>query len=440
MIFLVHAAENDHSIAGNLGTADYSYFFVMKKFLPVLRTLGRVIVVERLARVDDYYFVLRKLGFDVVLLAFTPPQKTPLGLRCPTFPVFAWEYSTIPDESWSDEPRHNWAWVLKSLPGAITHSRFTVDAVHRALGAGYPVVSLPSPLWNDFSPLYLPAATASRPLWRLELARGVVLDSHALGMAADQTPAEPAFEEGPCGVTLGGIVYTAVFNPNDGRKNWHDLLSGFCFTFRENPDATLLLKLAYHDAKHACGMVWKEMKKLAPYRCRVVLVQGFLDARAYRHMVGNSTYVVNAAHGEGQCLPLMEFMSAGKPAIAPGHTAMADYITTENAFVVRSSEEWTHWPHDPRLVLRTFRYRIDWQSLCQAYRESFDLARNEPEKYRMLSGNAHDTLREHCSREKIAVRLAGFMRDNGYPLLRWQPLRRMLSSCRLLARRLTGAG
>ena len=47
-------------------------------------------------------------------------------------------------------------------------------------------------------------------------------------------------------------------------------------------------------------------------------------------------------------MPLMEFMSAGRPVIAPRHTAMADYIDESSAFIVASSPEHNVWPDDPR--------------------------------------------------------------------------------------------
>ena len=62
----------------------------------------------------------------------------------------------------------------------------------------------------------------------------------------------------------------------------------------------------------------------------------------------------------------MEFMSSGKPAVAPRNTAMIDYIDADNAFIVDSSEEATAWPHDPRAAYRTLRYITDWESLCRA--------------------------------------------------------------------------
>ena len=43
MIFLVHVPFTYASIEGELGLADYSYYFVMQAYVPVLQTLGEVV-------------------------------------------------------------------------------------------------------------------------------------------------------------------------------------------------------------------------------------------------------------------------------------------------------------------------------------------------------------------------------------------------------------
>jgi hypothetical protein len=145
----------------------------------------------------------------------------------------------------------------------------------------------------------------------------------------------------------------------------------------------------------------------------VVAIHGFLDKSSYDKLVRNTTYVVNTAHGEGQCLPLMEYMSAGKPAIAPDHTAMEDYINSENSFIVKSGIEWTSWPHDPRQLLRTFRYRIDWESLYNAYLESYSVAKNDQPRYLSMSECAVDSLEKYCSRAVVIERLKTVFRERG---------------------------
>lgn len=415
MIFFVYAAHDNNSIGQSLGAADYSYFFVMKLFRPILERFGQVVIVDNVAEIDVGFAAAQAEGASAILLSFAPPHKTPLPLHCPIIPVFAWEYSSIPNEAWGADWRHNWAQLLSQVKGAITHSKFAVAAVQQELGAAYPIVSMPAPVWDTYAKLYpSPQRAVNRKPWRLVVESVVVLDSYLHGASYSFAAPTPDFAPQKHRITLNGIVYTAVFNPNDGRKNWIDLISAFCFAFRDNPNVTLLMKLIHHDPSLGCGPVWHEMKKLSPYRCRIVAIQGYLDTKIYRKLVANSTFIVNSAYGEGQCLPLMEFMSAGKPAIAPDHTAMADYLCPDNAFVVRSNKDWTHWCHDPRLVLRAFRYRIEWESLRDAFSESYTVVSEQPEKYLQMSKCATSSLRAHCSRSITGERFSDFLQKLGY--------------------------
>jgi hypothetical protein len=104
----------------------------------------------------------------------------------------------------------------------------------------------------------------------------------------------------------------------------------------------------------------------------------------------------------------MEFMSCGKPAIAPLNTAMADYVDSDNAFIVDSTDELTAWPHDPRAAYRTLRYMTDWDSLCAAYRDSYEVAKNDVERYARMSGHAVHNLQKFCSQASAEERLRRF--------------------------------
>jgi hypothetical protein len=105
----------------------------------------------------------------------------------------------------------------------------------------------------------------------------------------------------------------------------------------------------------------------------------------------------------------MEFMSAGTPAIAPDHTAMEEYVSPANSFVLRSSDEWTQWPHDGRGVLRCFTRRVDWDSLRRAFVESWAVATQDPARYRTMGRAATRALRAYCSEETVSQSLGRFL-------------------------------
>lgn len=205
----------------------------------------------------------------------------------------------------------------------------------------------------------------------------------------ESEPVEPEPVEPPLRrITLDGVVFTSVFNPEDGRKNWEDMVTAFCWAFRDQEDATLVLKMSHRNPATFYGRLMVLWSRLHPFRCRVVALHGFLDTAQYAELVAASSFVVNSAHCEGQCLPLMEFMRAGVPAVAPDHSAMRDYIDADDAFVVRSSREPAGWPEDASHALRTFRWRIDWDSLRQAFIDARECAMRDPARYRRLSGVA----------------------------------------------------
>lgn len=412
MVIIVHAAETKKTIAANIGAKDYSYYFVLEKYRKVLTKFATVIEVRNPKQdVDVIYRECQARQESCVFFSFTPPFKTVTGLQCPTICVFAWEYTTLPTDVWGNDPRNDWRTVLSKHGCAITHSSFAVRVVQKAMGEDFPVWSIPAPVWDDYAKFDEKRKTSTRSDGFDLSFKGVLIDFQGCSTLSEGDPSgfieeRSSRKEGAdITVHLKGIIYTTVFCPNDGRKNWMDLIWGFCWAFRDVEDVTLVMKLVYHDYEIIRPMVLNEIKKMAPFKCRVVALHGYLNDDDYAKLIQESTYVVNTAHGEGQCLPLMEYMSAGKPAIAPSHTAMEDYVNNDNAFVVKSSLEWIQWPHDPRASLRTMRYRINWESLYHAYLESYRVAQNDPVRYALMSDYAVESLRRYCSEAVAKERL-----------------------------------
>ncbi|MGE7965081.1 glycosyltransferase [Pseudomonas sp. NPDC089918] len=417
MLIIIYSETNQRTIAQNLGRSEYSYYFVLKEYRPVLERLGRVVEVsDPQTEVDALYLDCLSRGEDCVFLSFSPPHRTPVHFACPTLAVFAWEFSTIPNEPFAGEPRNDWRTVLRASGAAITHSSYTVNAVREAMGADYPIVAVPAPVWDRFAARGAqlqrqPKACQVRLKIKGLLADSRQLDLRAFGPAHLRAGKGIDFQA-PAGeqeLVLDGVIYTSVFNPCDGRKNWEDMLSAFCVTFREVEDATLVLKLTHHDAEEALTDILHHLYKNQSYRCRIVLIYGYLADADYERLVQATSYVVNTSYGEGQCLPLMEFMSCGKPAVAPRTTAMIDYLDADNAFLIDSTDELTAWPHDPRKAFRTLRYITNWASLCTAYRASYDVAKDDPQRYARMSAHAVTSLQNFCGQATAEQRLKEFL-------------------------------
>lgn len=559
MSFLLYQATTSDRLTHMLGEPDYSYYFVMREFRRVLERLGTVHIIEDpVKEVDARYDSLTQAGEDVLFLCFAPPHQCPVDLRCPTAAVVAWEFESIPDEQWNDDPRSDWRYVFGKHGRAITLSEHAAGLVKEAMGENFPVIAIPVPIWDRFAALReAPAIAPVRDGFELELT-GLVLDGVELcGMdvrlpevnaqpwtgdplklefrdgvrsralldgfysgeswgtwsrtaepsitlpcmisspvrihlaarayganidrplrmslgssetmvafgqhtrlfevelhprepanvihfkGLDLTPVRGSFDPRTMGIgltslevrraeggenvpvpakrettasvvrlRLDGVVYTSVLNPRDGRKNWEDLLAAFVLAFRENPDAVLILKMTHHDIFAYLNDLRAKLRQLAPFRCRVIIIHGFLDEPTYARLISATTYYANASRGEGLCIPLTEFMSSGRPGIAPLNTAMLDYLDDENGFPVRCWRVHNAWPPDTRYLYRTTWHRIDFESLLDAYRRSYVIARDEPEVYRAMSERAANVLERHSSDATVREKLAEFIHES----------------------------
>jgi glycosyltransferase involved in cell wall biosynthesis len=212
-------------------------------------------------------------------------------------------------------------------------------------------------------------------------------------------------------IEFSGVTYTFVFNPNDGRKQWPEAISAFIAAHKDNPNATLILKLIQANPVLGIQVVWETIEHLGPFTCRIIAIQSHLDTADFEQLIVGTTYALNSSSGEGQCLPLLEFMSSGVPAVAPQHTAMADYINAENSIIIESTKSWSSWSHDPRMLLRCFRFPIIWDSLRISFEKSYDIAVNDPTKYAEMSAAATDRMKNYCSEESIIGKLESFIEE-----------------------------
>jgi glycosyltransferase involved in cell wall biosynthesis len=408
MIIIIYSETYKGALPERLGESEYSYYFVLKEFRPVLERIGFVVAIgDPATEADAVRRNARAYGQDCIFLSFAPPHQTEIGLECPTYPIFAWEFDTLPTDIWNGDERNDWRRPLARLGHAITHSNFTVRTVKAAMGEDFPIISIPAPVWDRFDALYRKFPPRPTCPGVDIVVKGTVVDT----AAPDFDPALRRLPDAGEAIRLHfeGVVYTTVFNPRDGRKNWHDMLCGFVLALREQADAILIFKFSHHDRDLAFEHQLETIYRLAPFKCRIVMILGYLEDADYERLVDATSIALNASAGEGQCIPLMEFMSAGKPAIGPRNTALLDYLTDENSFPVESSLEPWCWPHDPRQAYRTRRHRIDFSSLMRAYRDSYQAAKEDPRRYARMSEQANRDLKAHCSQALVEARLREFL-------------------------------
>lgn len=208
---------------------------------------------------------------------------------------------------------------------------------------------------------------------------------------------------------LRDVVYTTILNPEDGRKCHLDLMTAFVSAFKDQPLATLIMKMTQSDADSYRFAINHTLHQLYPYQCRIIVFNGFLETEKYNSLIDSSTYYINTSHCEGLCIPLMEFLCSGKPVIAPLHTAMEDYIDNDLAFVIETNIETNVWPHDPRGHYTTERHRNNWESIVEQLQLSYQIAQDDQPRYREMSDNAKRKMKDFCSFEVVKSRMQKFI-------------------------------
>ncbi len=139
------------------------------------------------------------------------------------------------------------------------------------------------------------------------------------------------------------------------------------------------------------------------HKCRLVVITDFLSDEQMAELTRVTTFYVNTSRAEGACLPLQQSLAAGRPAIAPDHTAMADFMDDKVGFVIGSHPEPTYWPHDPEMRTTTTWNRLVWSDLRDHLLAAAEMAEGRPDEYRAMADSARARMAEHADRE-VATR------------------------------------
>jgi hypothetical protein len=428
----------------------------LRAFLPVLERIAPVRVLARPESQLDYRVRdARQRGRQPVVLAFRPFQDAFLIRGVPILNYCLWEYPDIPAEALHDNPRYDWRRMAGQVAMVLCGSSATAEAFRRA-GVTTPLLVVPPPLPPRW--FALPARPGASGLPAVELSagprlppdessacaaggvapgrRGAGAFKYRLEVAARRfapsflyklacathrwlcrartkapTPSaggdEPPFpgREWP----EGHVVFTFVFDPADRHHAWRELLAAFVLTLADRGDTTLLLRPTCPPARTGWCLgearrLYRTLAHLRP-RCRALVVDPRLPDEAMGRLIATTTWYVNASRAEACCRPLLQAMAAGRPALSPTHTDMADYCSARSGIVLDSEEEPTHWPGDETGRLTTSWHRLSWPSLCRGLREAYHIARCRPEVYAELAEGARQAARARAPEEAVEALL-----------------------------------
>ncbi len=440
----------------NLGTPGYSYDFVAQLFSRLLSDRGEVIAVpDPKFNLEEAAQQARNRGLSPVHVSFLPFQDVHLCKTAPNVVVPAWEFPDIPDHDFDNNHRNNWIAMANQTDMVLVGGPFTVDSMRRG-GATSPINIVPVPTPDPYFqiPLWQPDQTRTvncRAYWpkqenqeqkpdyetrkscfkqaRRSLVQSLrniyktVLGperyqnfSDAMKKRRNERRRKRAAKRSEPDVLqlnypstssleLSGVVYTSIFNPDDGRKNWHDLLNGFLYALGDRDDATLVVKLITRRREAADQVIRYYQEREIPHRCKVAFVVDYLSNSELVNLAQASTFYLQTTKAEGNCLPLMNYLSAARPGVSPNHSAMSDYFDSDLGWVIDSNPEPAAWPHDSRLRMRTTWGRIVWTSCRDAIRASYDVATKDAQQYQQIAERCRSRMQNWASYSAVTTRL-----------------------------------
>lgn len=432
----------------NLGAPGYSHDFVARLFRPLLERWGEVVEVRDAPRdlqthVDD---CIRR-GKQPVHFSVLPFQDVCLAKDAPNIVMPAWEYPDVPNEPFDSNPQNDWAATANRCDLCLVSGPFTANALISG-GATTPIRVVPVPTPEGYRDLPAWHATQQRtlacrayvfqrsddddiargcgPAAPRDVAFGKALEGFVRG-AAKTVMGDAAYDT-LSGLTkslklslqrrqsrkafdlpypkvesleLTGVVYTTIFNPDDGRKNWNDLLTGYLCALADRDDATLVVKLIARKPQSVKKVIDYYLERGIKHRCKLAFICDFLTDEQMLELCQGTTFYLQSTKAEGNCLPLMNYLAAGRPGISPDHSSMSDYFSDRSGFVVESHPEPATWPHERRPRLRTTWGRIVWTSLRDQIQASYRMATDDPSAYAALSTSCRDHM--HAWADSIAV-------------------------------------
>lgn len=344
---IFYSSANDLDLDKALGARHYSYRFAENHFLSMFEAQG--IPVAHLP-MPEYYGQRPALAAEAEDLAASPVHlifrstedirllKCAYNVAC-----FAWEFDVLKDYTLIDEhPFLNQKRMLGICDEIWVPSQYTREVL-LAHGLGN-VHCIPAPI----------ALPARRPAERGEaLARLAALTVCPLFvnflLPRERNRDICASRALSLGEWLAGKmahhnpvrIYLTILNPEDFRKNIDAMLRGFYYFAAAHPDSVLIVKALTAQSRFSLAnviadVVRAKMAAGSDLECdNIVFFNDFLEDEALSSLYSLADFYLCAPVAEGQNLPLLEAMANGVVPVTTRHTAMRDYITEENAVIIR---------------------------------------------------------------------------------------------------------
>ncbi len=188
---------------------------------------------------------------------------------------------------------------------------------------------------------------------------------------------------------IEGTIYTSFLSSDISHKRYRYryLISAFTEAFRDQPKATLIIRVPSTLALDESMRVALTASRCRPYRCRVIMLIGSGSNTEAQDLISHSSFYININARQHTPFPDVQFAMSGVPVIHPNHKIIAEmlpYTTDQTATLTyNSSLEPESIPHPDFENKVELQQRLDWESLVKTLKASFELGENS-DKYQTL--------------------------------------------------------
>lgn len=365
MIYIVYFVE-DETLLNRIGVNELQHYSKLKYFLPLLEKRGTVVQVEKPGeQVDGVYQFAHYLGEPSVCLSFSFPDQDNFDIQCPKF----FPTAIFPPPVWDNYQK------LATLD-TLGHPHPKPISTHGAI-----IDSSLKSLCPKSVQHHMPLKISLQASW-------LAFKKSKYRLAMVYLLRRKSIRYFPTELILSGVVYTALIRPSQPFKNWKRLISEFCSVFKNNPDATLVLKMVgvVNESTKRAAVRFLKRKSIA---CRVIIINAHLLQEQYEHLVCATSYFINNSTSTEMGQPLLEFMSAGKPAISPKQEGLSP-LNQENTFIVPTTKG-------------------SLFSIQKPLMESYSTLKNRPDRYRIMSTAATESMKKYCSYAVVEPKLSAWL-------------------------------
>ncbi len=330
-----------------LGAPHYSYRFAEAKFLALLKR--RDMLPAKLG-MPEYYNSARAFAdgaIDEMLptlhLIFRSTEQIRLLKFAVNICCFAWEFDVLKDATLVNEhPFLNQKRMLELCDEVWVPSSYTGRVLERH--GLHHSVCIPAPIpmpkrrrhSREEALIQLGSLSVVPLVYHFLLSPG---ENRKLAQTRSNTLLgwiAPWMRKSP-----SPVVYLSVLNPEDFRKNLDALIRGFYYFSKAHPEAVLVIKVLTSATRfHLLDVV----SDVIPHKLEsgtvlssenIVVFNSYLSEAEMGALYDLADFYLCTSVAEGQNLPLLEAMSRGTVPVTTDNTAMQDYVTADNAIVIR---------------------------------------------------------------------------------------------------------